>query len=116
MLRLIVALAIACGAGSTLAQKRMYRCGNQFQERPCEGPKATVAAEINSEPDPRKEQEAAAKRQQREQAAHLAKCENYSEELADVTSRIKAGANEKVMNQLSRRRLEMEVRIGRECK
>lgn len=66
--------------------------------------------------DPRKEQDAAAKRQQREQAAHLAKCENYGEELADATSRIKAGANEKVMNQLSRRKPETEVRLGRECK
>lgn len=116
MLRLIVAVAIVFGSGSALAQKKMYRCGNQFQERPCEGPKADVAAQPSSKPDAQKEQEAAAKRQQREQAIRQAKCENYNEELSDVTKRINAGANDKVMDQLSRRKREMETRISRECK
>lgn len=114
MLRLIAAVAIAFGAGHALAQKKMYRCGNQFQERPCEGPKADVAVQPGSKLD--SPQQAAAKRQQREQAARQAKCENYGEELADVTARIKAAPGEKVVTQLSRRKLEMEIRIGRDCK
>ena len=31
MIRLIVAVAIASSCGSVLAQKKMYRCGNQYQ-------------------------------------------------------------------------------------
>jgi flagellar motility protein MotE (MotC chaperone) len=117
MLRLIVVLVIVFGGGSALAQKKMYRCGNQYQERPCEGPKADAAAQPGTtKSDPQKEQEAAAKRQEREQAVHQAKCENYGEELADVSKRIKAGADEKVMDQLNRRKREMETRISRECK
>ncbi len=116
MLRLIVAIAIVFGSANALAQKKMYRCGNQFQERPCEGPKANVAAQPASNADPQKEQEAASKRREREQAIHQAKCENYAEELGDVTKRIKAGADDKVMDQLNRRKREMDIRIGRECK
>lgn len=116
MLRLMVAIAIAFGGASALAQTKMYRCGNQFQERPCEGPKAEVAAQPSAKADPQKEQEAAAKRREREQAMHQAKCENYTEELGDVTKRINAGVDDKVMDQLTRRKREMEVRIGRECK
>ena len=116
MLRLIVAIAIAFGAADATAQKKMYRCGNQFQERPCEGPKAEAAVEPSAKADPQKEQEVAAKRRNREQAIHAAKCENYAEELGDVSKRIKAGADDKVMDQLARRKKEMEIRIGRECK
>lgn len=116
MLRLIVALAIVFGGGSALAQKKMYRCGNQFQERPCEGPKTDAAAPSGAKPDPQKEQEAAAKRQEREHAIRVAKCENYADELGDINRRIKAGADDNVMDQFKRRQKEMNVRISRECK
>ena len=116
MLRLIVVVAIVFSGGNALAQKKMYRCGNQFQERPCEGPKSDAAVQTSSRGDAQTEQDAAAKRQQREQAIRTAKCENYAEELDDVTRRIKAGADDKVTDQLSRRKREMESRIGRECK
>ncbi len=114
MVRLIVAFAIACSCSPALAQKKMYRCGNQFQERPCEGPKTDAAAAAKA--DPQQKQETAAKRQEREQAIHLAKCENYAEELSDINRRIKAGADEKVMDQFLRRQKEMNIRIDRECK
>jgi hypothetical protein len=116
MFRLIVALALACSCNAALAQKKMYRCGNQFQERPCEGPKTDAAASAAAKADPQQNQEAAAKRQQREQAIHQAKCENYAEELGDINRRIKAGADAKVMDQFMRRQKEMNIRIARECK
>ena len=115
MFRLVVALAIACACSPALAQKKMYRCGNQYQERPCEGPKtetAPAAAKTNLQ----QQQELAAKRQEREQAIHQAKCENYAEELGDIDRRIKAGADDKVMDQYLRRQKEMNTRIARECK
>ncbi len=114
MVRLIAALAIACSCSPALAQKKMYRCGNQFQERPCEGPKTDAAASAKA--DPQQEQEIAAKRRERELAIHQAKCENYAEELGDIDRRIKAGAEAKVMDQFMRRQKEMNIRIDRECK
>lgn len=115
MLRLMIALAIAGSTSAALAQKKMYRCGNQFQERPCAGPKAGAAASSASQSDPQQE-ENAAKRREREQAIHQAKCENYAEELADVERRIKAGADKEVMDQFTRRQKEMRSRIDRICR
>ncbi len=94
----------------------MYRCGNQYQERPCEGPKSDAAASAAAKADPQRKQETAAKRQEREHAIHQANCENYVEELGDIDRRIKAGADDKVMDQFLRRQKEMKIRIGRECK
>jgi len=112
MTRLIVMLAFALACTPALAQKKMYRCGNQYQERPCEGPKTDTTTKA----DPQKQQETAAKREEREQAIHQAKCENYAEELGDIERRIKAGADDNVMDQFLRRQKEMKTRIARECK
>ena len=116
MFRLIVALAIACSCSPVLAQKKMYRCGNQFQERPCEGPKTDTAPSAAAKADPQQQQEMAAKRQEREQALHQARCDNYADELGDIDRRIRAGADDKVMDQFLRRQKEMTTRIARECK
>lgn len=110
----ILALALACAPAPALAQKKMYRCGNQYQERPCEGPKTEAPAAANA--NPQRQQESTAKRAEREQAIQQAKCENYTEELADIEKRISAGADAKVMDQFLRRQKEMKIRIGRECK
>lgn len=113
MLRLIVAFALACSCGAALAQK-MYRCGNQFQERPCAGPKADAAASSAAASDP--QQQSAARRREREQAIHQAKCDDYAGELADIDRRIKAGADQQVMDQFKRRQKEMRARIDRVCR
>lgn len=115
MLRLMIALAIAGSGGAALAQSKMYRCGNQFQERPCAGPKTGAAASSSAQTDPQ-QQESAEKRREREQAIHQAKCDNYAEELADVERRINAGADKEVMDQFKRRQKEMRNRINRNCK
>ena len=116
MIRLIVATVLACSCGPALAQKKMYRCGNQFQERPCAGPKTDAAAPSAAKADPQEQQDGAARRREREQAIHQAKCENYTEELADIDRRIKAGADKEVLDQFMRRQKEMRVRIDRTCK
>jgi len=112
MIRLIVAIALACSCSAALAQKKMYRCGNQFQERPCAGPASAPAAQA----DPQQQQETAAKRRAREQAIHQAKCDDYADELADIERRIKAGADRDVMDQFKRRQKEMRIRIEHNCK
>lgn len=118
MIRLFVALAIACSCSAALAQKKMYRCGNQFQERPCEGSKSDAAASAPARADSQQQQqqESAAKRRERERAIHDAKCENYADELADIERRIKAGADKEVMDQFKRRQKEMRNRIEHVCK
>jgi hypothetical protein len=93
----------------------MYRCGNQFQERPCAGPKTGADASSPAQADPQ-QLEIAAKRREREQAIHQAKCENYAEELADVERRINAGADKDVMEQFKRRQKEMRNRIDHLCR
>ena len=115
MLRITLALALACSSAAVLAQKKMYRCGNQFQERPCAGPKADTAASTTNA-DPQQQQESAARRREREQVIHQAKCENYAEELADIDRRINAGADKEVIDQFKRRQKEMRLRIERACK
>ncbi|MDP1952723.1 MAG: hypothetical protein Q8K27_03260 [Betaproteobacteria bacterium] len=112
---MMLAVALACGCSASLAQKKMYRCGNQFQERPCAGPKTEAAASPAANADPQQQQEDAAKRREREQAIHQAKCENYAEELADIDRRIKAGADNEVLDQFKRRQKEMRSRIERSC-
>jgi len=114
MIRLMLVCAIAFASSAALAQKKMYRCGNQFQERPCEGPKsgASAAAQV----DPQQQQESAARRLEREQAIHQAKCANYADELADIDRRIKAGADQEVVEQFKRRQKEMRIRIEHTCK
>ena len=116
MFRLFVALALACCCSPALAQKKMYRCGNQFQERPCEGPKADAAPSAAAKSDAQQQQDVAARREEREQARQRKKCEDYAEELGDIDKRIKAGAEDKVMDQYLRRQKEMKLRIARECK
>jgi len=116
MLRMMLIIAIACGCSAALAQKKMYRCGNQFQERPCEGPKAGAAASSAANVDPQQQQESAARRRERERTIHQAKCENYADELADIDRRIKAGADRDVVDQFKRRQKEMRNRIERVCK
>ena len=113
MIRLILVVAIACSCSLALAQKKMYRCGNQFQERPCAGPKAEAAASPAADPQ---QADTAAKRQEREQAIHRAKCEDYAEELADIERRIKAGADKEVIDQFKSRQKEMRIRIEHVCK
>lgn len=116
MVRVILAVLIACASTTALAQKKMYRCGNQYQERPCEGPKADPAATPAAKPDPQQQREMEAKRLEREREIHQAKCDSYAEELADIDRRIKAGADKDVMDQFLRRKKEMQLRIARLCK
>ena len=116
MLRMILAFAIACACSAALAQKKMYRCGNQFQERPCAGPKTEAAVPSAAKADAQQQQDDAAKRREREQALRQTKCDNYAEELADIDRRIKAGADKEVLEQYRRRQQEMRNLIERACK
>jgi hypothetical protein len=111
---LIMMLGLVCG--QALAQsKTMYRCGNQFQERPCEGPKAkpveaAKAAEPAAKPDP------VAMHDLKERATQRANCDTWRGDLEDVKKRLKAGVvSAAVTDSLEKRRSELQSRIDASC-
>ena len=62
MLRLILAIALAGACDTALAQKKMYRCGNQYQERPCAGPGTAAGAPAPNNSTPRSKERRAGKK------------------------------------------------------
>ncbi len=115
MTKFIVGLALVLACAPALAQKKMYRCGNVFQERPCEGPKQGPA-EAKASPAVAKEQELAAKREERDKAAHQKACDGWNDDLGDVRTRLKSSPNARVTDELQARERELVKRLGRECK
>ena len=114
MLRWMLMLVLVAGSGTALAQKKMYRCGNIFQERPCEGPKADAGKATPAASDPQKD--AMSKREEKENKIREAKCESYNSELDEIRNHLKTATSDSVKDQLQRRQREMDIRIGRECK
>jgi hypothetical protein len=75
----MLVLGMVMAAAPAVAQKKMYRCGNNYQDRPCETapaiPKPAAApAATKSEAAP---QSRAAYQQQ-------LRCENYGRQMADL--------------------------------
>ena len=116
MTKFMMALALAVACTPALAQKKMYRCGNIFQERPCEGPKADVgkATPAAAAGDPQKD--AMSKREEKENKIREAKCESFNSELDEIRNHLKTATSDSVKDQLQRRQREMDIRVGRECK
>jgi hypothetical protein len=114
MLRWMLMVVLAAGSGVALAQKTMYRCGNVFQERPCEGPKAEAAQPaakpaVTSVGAPQKSQA------DKERAAQQARCDNWTGDLDDVQKRIKAGPTGQAAKDLESRRIELDKQIKKGC-
>lgn len=114
MIRLILAITLVLASAGALAQKKMYRCGNVFQERPCEGPKsdsesAASKTGITTGGMPQKSQA------DRDRAAREARCTNWSGDLDDVEKRIKAGVSGQAAKDLENRRLELSKQMKAGC-
>ena len=113
MLRWMLMVVLVAGCGSALAQKKMYRCGNVFQERPCEGPKAEAekpaAKSTASTEAPQKS------RADKDRAAQEARCSNWNSDMEDVQKRIKAGAAGQAAKDLESRRIELDKQIKTGC-
>jgi hypothetical protein len=114
MIRWFLMVALAAGSGAALAQKKMYRCGNVFQERPCEGPKAeaekpAAKAAVTSTGLPQKSQA------DKDRAAQEAKCGNWTSDMEDVQKRIKAGAAGQAAKDLENRRIELSKNLKAGC-
>lgn len=111
MIRLFLIVALAAGSSAVLAQKKMFRCGNVFQERPCEGPKAEPAANaaVTSTGLPQKSQA------DKDRAAQEARCSNWTSDMEDVQKRIKAGVSGQAGKDLESRRIELDKQLKKGC-
>ena len=114
MLRCFLIVVLAAGSGAVLAQKKMYRCGNVFQERPCEGPKVeamqpAATPAVTSTGVPQKSQA------DKDRAAQAARCDNWTSDMDDVQKRIKAGPTGQAAKDLESRRIELDKQIKKSC-
>ena len=114
MIKWFLMAALVAGCGTALAQKKMFRCGNVFQERPCEGPKAeaekpAAKAAVTSTGIQQKSQA------DKDRAAQEAKCTNWNNDMDDVQKRIKAGATGEAAKDLENRRIELSKQLKAGC-
>ncbi len=86
----ILALMLVLGAPwANLSAQKLYRCGNVFQERPCEGPKPAPAAdEVPKQSGP-----SAAVLEKRKQI----RCENFQRQVTELVGREKAEKNAQLL-------------------
>ncbi|MEI6303670.1 MAG: hypothetical protein WCR74_19675 [Betaproteobacteria bacterium] len=114
MLRWMLMLVLAAGGGAALAQKTMYRCGNVFQERPCEGPK-TEAAQPAAKPAVTSTSAPQKSQADKDRAAQQARCDNWTSDMDDVQKRIKVGPTGQAAKDLESRRIELDKQIKKGC-
>jgi len=95
MLGLALAVGVTAGltagatAEATAADKKMYRCGNVFQERPCEGPKpAPVKVDATKQEGPSQ-----ATLDSRKQI----RCENFQRQVTELQGREKTEKNAQLL-------------------
>lgn len=74
-----LALGAAMVASPSLAQKKMYRCGSNYQDRPCEPAAVPAAPKPAAAP-------AKAPAQQQSRAAYQQqlRCENYARQMTEL--------------------------------
>jgi len=85
------------------AQKKMYRCGNVFQERPCEGPKAApAAAEAPKQGGPS---------QSTLESRKQIRCENFGRQVTELVNREKSEKNADLLNGWQSQRKVLEDRM-----
>ena len=85
MVRLILVVALAFAVAPVAAQKKMYRCGNVFQERPCEGPKQGAKDGSAKAAAPKQQVSESRRTVQKE-----IRCENFARQRDDLLQKKRA--------------------------
>jgi len=85
MVRLILLVTLALVVAPVAAQKHMYRCGNVFQERPCEGPKQAAKGESAKAAAPKQSVS-----ESRRAAQKQIRCENFGRQRDDLLQKKRA--------------------------
>lgn len=88
----VVSLVMALPAFHASAQKKMYKCGSQFQDRPCDGsaPAAGPAPAAKGPAPAPVVAPVAAKSVSVEESRRQIRCENWGRQLLDLREREKS--------------------------
>ena len=112
MKNLLLILALLSLAVPAAAQKKMYQCGSQYQDRPCEGAKeapkpAAAPASAKSAPAPSR---AASEERKR------IRCENYARQVDEMKQKEAASSNPEMRENMGVQRKVLEARmVGESC-
>ncbi len=99
----LIGLLLSFGIAAAEPGKKMYRCGNVFQERPCEGPKpAAPKVEATKQDGP---SQAALESRKR------IRCENFERQVTELVGREKAEKNAELLNGWITQRKVLEERM-----
>jgi hypothetical protein len=109
-------LAWATAPLEAQAQKKMYKCGSQFQDRPCEGtaPAAKGAPAPMAAPAPAAAPVAA--KSSNDDARRQIRCDNWQRQVDDLTDRAKSEQNTVAAQALANQRTSLLARMkGDSC-
>jgi hypothetical protein len=108
----VVSLVMALPAFHAAAQKKMYKCGSQFQDRPCDGsgPAAPTPAAKAPAPAPATTP-VAAKGVSAEESRRQIRCENWGRQLLDLREREKGTKDGEAAQGLAAQRAAAESRM-----
>ncbi|MSQ52346.1 MAG: hypothetical protein EXR28_10685 [Betaproteobacteria bacterium] len=99
----IAGFCVAPAVSAAEPAKKMYRCGNVFQERPCEGPKAApAAAEAPKQSGPNQAQLDSRKQ---------IRCDNFQRQVTELVDREKSERNAELLKGLVGQRKVLEDRM-----
>ena len=99
----LLGLCVACGVSAAEPAKKMYRCGNVFQERPCEGPKpAPAAVEAPKQAGPN---------QSTLESRKQIRCENFQRQVTEIVDREKGEKDAELLRGLNAQRKVLEDRM-----
>ena len=99
----LLGLLLSFGAPAAEPAKKMYRCGNVFQERPCEGPKpAPAAVEAPKQSGPN---------QSTLESRKQIRCENFQRQVTELVDREKAEKNAELLKGLANQRKVLQDRM-----
>jgi hypothetical protein len=107
MRKLLLVLALLALAAPAAAEKKMYRCGSQYQDRPCEGPKD--AARPAAGPEAAKT--AAAPSNARGEERKQIRCENYGRQVDEIKRMETGSSNPQLRENMSVQRKALEARM-----
>jgi hypothetical protein len=100
----LMGVFVAFGASAAEPAKKMYRCGNVFQERPCEGPKPAAAVA-----DAPKQQ--AGPNQATLESRKKIRCENFQRQVTELQDRERVEKDADLLRGLVGQRKVLEDRM-----
>ena len=99
----LIGLLLSLGVTAAEPGTKLYRCGNVFQERPCEGPKP-AAAKVEAVKQDGPSQAALESRKK-------IRCENFERQVTELIDREKTEKNAEILNGWVTQRKVLEERM-----